>query len=399
MPGLFINGKFTAQRTTGVQRVATRLVLALDGLLSEAAAGPALDGLALPVRQALRALGPVTLLCPPEGATVAQRLGLQRVRVQVVGRPGLPLHAWEQLVLPWSARRGRLLSLAGSAPWWARRPAAMLHDAAVWDHPEAYTPAFVRWYRALFCRQARVAQPLLTVSAFSQARLAACLGLPAARIHVVPNGADHLQSVPEDAAVLAQHGLQLGAFLLTVANANPTKNLEALVRAHAALPAAWQAAQPLVIVGGSNPRVFGEGTAVADHPAVRRLGPLADAPLKALYRQATALVFPSTYEGFGLPPLEAMGLGCPVLAARAASLPEVCGEAALYADPRDLADLGAALLRLLTEPALRQHLREAGPAQAARFTWRASALALVQALAAPAAGTVEADAAAAGRPA
>ncbi|WP_425261578.1 glycosyltransferase family 4 protein [Rubrivivax sp. RP6-9] len=361
---LFINGKYTAQRTTGVQRVAARLVLALDALLVE---DPA----------AAQALGPVTLLCPPQGVPPA----LRHIRARTVGVVALPLHLWEQAVLPWAARGGRLLSLAGAAPYWARRPAALLHDAAVWDHPEAYTPAFVRWYRLLFARQARVAQPLLTVSAFSQQRLAACLGLPPQRLQVLHNGADHLAAVAPDDTLLRQHGLQPGGFLLAVANANPTKNLEALVRAHAALPA--RLALPLVIVGGHNPRVFRDGTGAAAPAAaapVLRVGVQGDAALKALYGAAAALVFPSVYEGFGLPPLEAMGQGCPVLAARAASLPEVCGDAALYCDPADPADMARALVQLLDDPALRQRLRAAGPVQAARYTWSASARGLLAAL-------------------
>ena len=364
---LFINGKYTAQRTTGVQRVAARLVLALDALLADDAA-------------AAQALGPVTLLCPPQSR--GRLPALRHIRARPVGAVALPLHLWEQAVLPWAARGGRLLSLAGAAPYWARRPAALLHDAAVWDHPEAYTPAFVRWYRLLFARQARVAQPLLTVSAFSQQRLAACLGLPPQRLQVLHNGADHLRTVVPDDTLLRQHGLPPGGFLLAVANANPTKNLDALVQAHAALPA--RLALPLVIVGGHNTRVFRDGTAGPVTPAaaapVLRVGVQGDAVLKALYGAAAALVFPSVYEGFGLPPLEAMGEGCPVLAARAASLPEVCGDAALYCDPADPADMARALVQLLDDPALRQRLRAAGPAQAARYTWAASARGLLATL-------------------
>ncbi len=367
LPPLFINGKFTAQRTTGVQRVAMQLVLALDALLATAD---------VPDEH------PVTLLCPGRGILPA----LRHIRTRRVGLAGLPLHLWEQAVLPWAARHGRLLSLAGSAPYWARRPAAMLHDAAVWDHPGAYTPAFVRWYRLLFARQARVARPLLTVSDFSRQRLAACLRVTPGRLQVVLNGADHLSTVQPDTTLLRQLGLQAGGYLLAVANANPTKNLEALVRAHAGLPARLRL--PLVIVGGGNDRVF-RGSAVADAaPAgagtVLRVGPQGDATLKALYGSAQALVFPSLYEGFGLPPLEAMGQGCPVLAARAASLPEVCGEAALYFDPHDDADITRAMGRLLDDAALRQQLQAAGLRQAARYSWAASARQLMAALQGPA---------------
>jgi glycosyltransferase involved in cell wall biosynthesis len=373
MQRLFINGKFCAQRLTGVQRVAWQQVSTLDQWLHDAARGQATDAECA----RLRSLGTVTLLCPPQ----AQAPALQQVQVRRVGPPGLPLHLWEQIVLPLAARKGRLLSLAGSAPWWARAPAATLHDAAVWDHPGAYHPLFVCWYRALFRRQARVARPLLTVSAFSRQRLAACLHVPPERLVVVHNGADHLDAVNADDGLLARLGLSRGSYLLAVASANPTKNLDALVRAHGR----WPAGEPpvLVIVGGRNPLVFSAGQAARGGAGVLRAGTVDDAGLKALYANALGLVFPSVYEGFGLPPLEAMRLGCPVLAARAAAMPEVCGDAALYFDPHDEEALLQAMVRLAGEAPLRQRLQAQGPRQAARYTWRASARALVDALAGP----------------
>lgn len=358
----YINGKFTAQPTTGVQRVAARLVQALDAR----AGGPS----GLPGRW--------VLLCPPGG----QPPKLQHIECRVLGRRRRSLHLWEQLQLPLAARDGWLLNLAGSAPFAARRQVCMIHDAAVFDHPEAYSPAFVRWYRLLFRRLARRGDTLLTVSAFSRARLAATLGIEPGRLAVVPNGADHLQGVTADDAVLQRLSLQGQRYFLAVATANPTKNLALLVAAFAALPApaVSGAAARLVIVGGANARVFAGVLAPADPPRVLRTGPLDDAPLKALYQHAQALIFPSIYEGFGLPPLEAMACGCAVIASNAAALPEVCGNAALYIDPLDQAALTAAMQRLLDEPALVQRLRQQGPAHAARYTWATSASNLLAAM-------------------
>ena len=103
------------------------------------------------------------------------------------------------------------------------------------------------------------------------------------------------------------------------------------------------------------------------------LGYLRDELLPALYRRALALVYPSLYEGFGLPPIEAMATGCPVLVANVSSLPEVCGDAALYCDPLDVGSITAGMRRLAEDDALRTRLAAAGPARAARYTWEAAA--------------------------
>lgn len=344
---VYVNGRFAAQRTTGVQRVAREVLLALDRL-------PAAEGW--------------TLLCPPS----AEPPSLRRVAVRRVGASGVPLHAWEQAVLPWAARDGLLVNLAGGAPALARRQLAVIHDAAVFDHPGAYTPAFRAWYRMLFRRLARRGDALLTVSEFSRGRLSAALGVPPSRLGVLPLGADHLLDVSPDAGLLAAHGLREGGFVLAVGSANPTKNLAALV-------AAWgriaHDGVTLVIAGGRNDRVFADD-GHADPVGVLRLGAVDDATLATLYQHALALVFPSIYEGFGLPPLEAMGFGCPVLAAREASIPEVCGDAAAYLDGTDAGAIGRGLRRLLDDAPLRERLRRAGPAQAARHRWAGAAEAL-----------------------
>jgi len=363
MKTVYINGKFSAQRTTGVQRFAHHIVQALD-------------------RQPLAETGVRwVLLCPPAGQPAA----LEHIQTRHVGPSGLPLHLWEQGVLPLAARDGLLLNLAGSAPMLAARQCVTLHDAAVFDHPEAYTWVFGAWYRALFRRHARHAAGMLTVSAFSQGRLARCLGVAPARIRVVYNGSDHLDAVVADESILDRHGLRGRRYLLAVGSTNPTKNL---ARLEAAFAQAWVPQDVLlVIVGADNPRVFAgareverpttEGPLGADAARVLRTGPIDDAPLKALYQHALALVFPSTYEGFGLPPLEAMRCACPVAAAQVASIPEVCGEAALYFDPTAADDMALSLQRLLSEPALRQQLVAAGQRQAARFTWERAADCLV----------------------
>jgi len=352
---MYLNGKFVAQRTTGVQRVASCLLAAIDHVLPREADW--------------------VLLCPPGHPAPA----LKAIRVREVGWRGQSLHLWEQVSLPLAARDGRLVSLAGSAPLLARRASAMIHDAAVFDRPEAYAPLFRAWYRFLFRQLALRGAQLLTVSAFSRRRLAHALHVDERRIAVIPEGSDHLAGVAPDEGVLARLGLRSGDFLLAVASDNPTKNLPALVAAFGRRGVASPGY--LVIAGGRNERVFAAARGGDDPPGVVRTGPVSDAELKALYGHATALLFPSTYEGFGLPPLEAMACGCPVGAANAAAIPEVCGDAALYFDPSSVEAMTASLVRLGSDGPMRESLRARGRARAASFRWIDAAQTLLATLA------------------
>ncbi len=344
---VFINGKFTAQRTTGVQRFAGELVRALD---EQVPAGQRWE-----------------LLLPPGGQAPA----LQRIGTRRVAGMGSSLHLWEQAALPWAARGGLLLNLAGSAPLFAQRQWCTFHDAAVFDHPDVFTPMFRRWYRLAFRRLARRAERILTVSAHSRRRLAARLGLAEAAIGIVPNGGEHLRRLAADAAAPVRLGLQGCRWFLAVGSESRLKNWPALLAAWAAL--ARPADLRLVLVGGSNGAVFASAHGAAPAPDVVHAGAVDDAGLKALMQGALALVMPSLDEGFGLPPLEAMAIGCPVAVADAGALPEVCGEAALRFDPRQPAAITAALQRLLDEPALRGQLADAGRERAAVFTWEHAA--------------------------
>lgn len=345
---IYLNGKFTAQITTGVQRVARELVRALDERL---------------VTGGMRWI----LVCPPGGEAPA----LKRIEVLRVGNSGGSLHLWEQAALPWVASDGLLLNLSGSAPFFARRQICMIHDAAVFDQPQAYARAFGAWYRLLFRRIARTAELLLTVSEFSRQCLTECLGLQTGRIAVVRPGGNHLDEVQPDPEILDRLGLRGTHFVLAVASENPTKNLPALLAAHATLARARS--MRLVIAGGVNDRVFAPAARAEDVDGVIRAGRVSDAQLKALYMAASILVSPSIYEGFGLPSLEAMNCGCPVIASRAAALPESCGDAALYLDPLSVEDIAQTIERALADEDLRTGLRARGYVRAGQLTWSAAA--------------------------
>jgi hypothetical protein len=359
MTTLFFNGKFTAQATTGVQRVATQLLLALDRQLMARPSGSRW-----------------VLLCPPGSPA----LPLQALETRVVAGGFRPLHLWEQLSLPRAARGGCLVSLAGSSPWTGTGQVCMLNDAAVFDQPAAYTRPFGLWYRSLFRRQARQAALLLTPSAAARSQLLKWLPVAPGRIQVLRPGADHFRAVLPDPSVIDRHGLRGQRYLLAVGSANPNKNLARLVEAFLALPESLADVR-LVIVGGSNRRVFagqpsGPGRQQTDDGRVVHAGALPDAALKTLYEQAQALVFPSLYEGFGLPPLEAMQCGCPVLASRIPAVEEACGDHPLYFDATSTAAMTEVMARALGDPAALVGRRERGRAHAMEWRWDDAAAAL-----------------------
>lgn len=238
------------------------------------------------------------------------------------------------------------------------RHVVTLPDLALVRHPER----FRRWQlRAGLRRLRRVAaaERVICISEFTAREARELLGLPTSRLVVVHLGGQLPGLVEERLPA----GLP-AEFFLFVGSLEPGKNLALLREIY--LSAAPGELPPLVIVGARWVGVPGEG---APPPDWHYLGEVSDARLAALYRAAMALVFPSKYEGFGLPPLEAMQWGCPVLCGRVASLPEVVGDAGAYA-ALTVADFGAAMRRLYREETWRLQLRAAGPAQAAKFSWR-----------------------------
>ena len=241
-----------------------------------------------------------------------------------------------------------------------------------------------RGYATLaFRAAARFSKHIITVSEFSKTEIQRYLRVPAERISVIPNGVDHaLFRPPRDKSqprrVREKYSLP-PRYLLYVGNVKPHKNLITLVDAFASLPEALTD-RHLVIVGQREGFITGD-TELAqalqnDPPLARRVhftGFVQQADLPVLYRLAELFVFPSKYEGFGLPPLEAMACGCPVVVSDRASLPEICGTAADYADPDNPDDLAARILAALQRSsAERDHRVQSGLKQAQRYTWQQS---------------------------
>jgi glycosyltransferase involved in cell wall biosynthesis len=349
MNRVFINGRYLTQSITGVQRCAAETVRALDQLIVEG--------------EYPAGTWTFTLLVPPS----APQPVLQRIAVRAVGHAGGQW--WEQLELPIHARNGILVSLANAAPIAAERQCVTIHDASVFAVPDAYRPAFRTWYRFMIPALGRRADRVITVSRFSKDELVRRARIPAGKLSVVPCAGEHILAVETDPEVFAKGDFGDRPYVLVVGSGSRHKNLQGIARALDLVP---RSDYDVVVVGERNPRIFG-GAGAMPSQRIRGLGYVSDGELRALYERAVCLVYPSLYEGFGLPPLEAMACGCPVIASNAASLPEICGEAALYCDPHDPGDIAARIAQMLSQPELRQALRGRALERARGFRWRATA--------------------------
>jgi glycosyltransferase involved in cell wall biosynthesis len=190
---------------------------------------------------------------------------------------------------------------------------------------------------------------------------------------VVPNAAEHFVGLEPDRSVLDRLALPEHGYILAIGGRSRRKNLAVIERALEG----FGPAPPLVVAAGGASRAFAASNAA---PASRSvfLDQVSDAAIKAFYASALCLVFPSRYEGFGLPPLEAMACGCPVITSRAASMPEVCGDAVLYCDPDRPETVAANIRLLMTDQALRVGLIAKGNDRVRLFSWNRSACRLLK---------------------
>ncbi len=258
--------------------------------------------------------------------------------------------------------------------WGARRYVITVHDLNFLLYPQFLTLESRRYYNDQITRAVRQADHILACSEATRADLIAMLDVLPEKITVHLEGVDPAFRPLDAAAVTAaRQALDLPErYLLFVGTFEPRKNIPGLLAAYRLLRDQLPDAPPLVLAGRRGwlfEETFARVDELALRPHVLWRDNVPQAWMAALYNGATLLLMPSFYEGFGLPPLEAMACGTPTIVANRSSLPEVVGEAGLLVNPDDPADIAAAMARLLADPALHDRLRRAGLARAAQFTW------------------------------
>lgn len=358
-----INGRFLTQKITGVQRYVREIVQAMDHQI--AAGGPLTSGLDVEL------VTPSGIVDPP---------ALSAIRLRIAGEMGGSAasgHAWEQLALP-RELRGGLLSLGNGGPVRHRKHIVCIHDVNTRSFPASYALPFRLLQFVMVPALGRSAARIATVSHHSAGELARRGLCTPSKLMVASCGHEHALrwSARHTAATRAVAGRNT---IVLIGSPAPHKNMAVLLGIADRLAAEGL---QLAIVGHVDRRVLRPDKAPIGAGNVHWLGRLSDDALTALLQDSLCLAFPSFVEGFGLPPLEAMTIGCPVVTSDRASMPEVCGPAALYAEPTEPDEWMECFTRLRGDELLRARLLATGRERTTRFSWSRSAHAYLEAMAA-----------------
>jgi glycosyltransferase involved in cell wall biosynthesis len=343
-----INGRFLTQRMTGVQRYAFEIVAAMDDILAQ--------------DHDLAAALAMRLILPP---AVEARPG-----TAVIGSCQTRFgsgHAWDQFILPFYAGNG-ILSLGNLGPVLARNHIVCIHDANTFIQPTSYSRVFGATYRNLLPLIGRRARRVATVSRFSADALVRHRVCQPEKIFIAPNGHEHALRWDAGRARLALIDELKRPYVLLLGSSARHKNIEVILNQAQGLD---EAGIDVVVAGGAS-SIFAANAAIR-RPNIHHTGFVDDDDLAALYERALCLVFPSRTEGFGIPPLEAMTRGCPVISSDAASLCEVGGDAVIYVDPDDGDGWRQAIIALSRDEDRRATMIARGRQRAGLFSWRKSA--------------------------
>jgi glycosyltransferase involved in cell wall biosynthesis len=344
-----INGRFLTQRVTGVQRYASEIVSALDDILSEEG-----DTAKWP---------PMRLVLPPG---VEMKPALSKIGICLTNFGSG--HVWDQFVFPLYARSG-LLGLANFGPMLAQDQIVCIHDANVFIEPESYSRAFRLAYQTLLPWIGRRASKVATVSQFSADMLVKFGVCRREKIFIAPNGHEHALRWDARRAKLPLLSALKRPYVLLLGSLAKHKNVDIILEQAHGLD---MAGIDIVLVGAAS-NIFSAKSSTFQRSNIHHARYVGDDDLAALYEGALCLVFPSKTEGFGIPPLEAMARGCPVISSNAASLVEVGGDAVTYVDPDNGDGWREAIIGLSGNDDLRATMAALGRKRAGLFSWKRSA--------------------------
>ncbi len=335
MGRVYVNGRFLVQPMTGIQRYAYNVCRRLPG---------------------------VRYVAPAEPGLVYEDIPRSLV---TVAPSRLPAVLWEQMVLPRRlSGRDVLWSPGGAGPVHRAKHVLTIHDVGLLDHPEWWPRCYRTAYRLLWQRAVAHAAHVVTVSHYCRERISEAFDLPLGSISVAPGAVDPFfrRLAPEETDHLLHAVGVPDDYVLAVSAVSARKNFSRLMDAWRLVCARF-AGVSLVLVGDSGLRGSTGGTLGPLPPRTLYLGRVEDAVLRALYNRALLFAYPSLYEGFGLPPLEAMACGTAVLASNATSLPEVTGNAAFLVDPTSVDSIADGIARLIEDDGLRRTLIHNGEAR------------------------------------
>ncbi|HGA3040197.1 TPA: glycosyltransferase family 4 protein [Serratia marcescens] len=337
---IYVNARFLTQEMTGVQRFAEEISLNLRSIRDD-----------------------VVFVSPPGVLRneIAEKLG-----VEIIGhRSG---HAWEQLDLPrYLKKKGSplLINLCSTAPIFYTNKVVTHHDVIYKRYPQSYSKSFRLFYNTLVPLMLKSSKKLITVSEFSKKEISETFNYNADNIIVVSN------AVNSSFTPSINPGSSKERYLLLVSSKNYHKNFHGAIAAFSQL--AGHGNFSLKIIGAANGSFSEMNLTDEQVDNIEFMGRVDDATLIKLYQGALGFVFPSFYEGFGIPPLEAQACGCPVISSNKASMPEVLQDSALYFDPYNIDDIALHMKALIDDECLRNELKEKGYLNVKRFSWHSSA--------------------------
>ena len=287
---------------------------------------------------------------------------------------GLSGQLWEQCVLPWHLQGRLLWSPTGTGPLTYDWQVLTIHDISPIEHPEWFTRRYASWIKFLIPKLAHRAKHIITISEYTKSRLVELLEVPSGKITVIHNGVSNVFTPhpdQEQRTVRKELDLPSGRYVLSLGTIGPRKNIRRLLEAWEYVRSEVDSDIWLVAVGEPGPA---HRTLDLDIPQrVHFTGFVDDDKLPALYSGALLFAYPSLYEGFGLPPLEAMAAGTPPVVGDRTSLPEVVGDAGILVNPVDARDIAHGIVRLIDDQQLRTVLADRGIKRAKQFTWKHAA--------------------------